>query len=64
MDIKQELKGLTKQELLDLLDQYDTYIIDFCDRNEGQKLMKDVCPACLMEFYDNEYQEILESRYY
>ena len=64
MDVREELKHLTQKELLELLDLYDTYIIEFCDRNEGRKLIKDVCPCCLMEFYDNEYQEIKESEYY
>ena len=61
--MNKELNKLTKKELIDLIDCYDSYIIDFCDRNTGHKLCEDVCPCCLMEFYDNEYQIILDNRY-
>lgn len=64
MDVKKELNKLTKKELIDLIDSYDTYIINFCDNNEGARLNYDCTPCCLMEFYDNEYQDILENRYY
>lgn len=57
-NIKKELNKLTKKELINLIDTYDTYIIEFFDNNQGYKLIDDVCPACLMEFFDNEYQEI------
>ena len=55
VDFKQEFKDLTHEELIDLLDAYDTYIINFMDDNAGLKIQDDVCPACVMEFYDNEY---------
>lgn len=55
VDLKQELKDLTTEELIDLLDAYDTYIIDFMGENAGLRIEDDVCPACLMEFYDNDY---------
>ena len=47
---------LTKEQLLDLMKCYDRYIIEwFDDHDEG-------CPVCLSEFYNNEYQIILEDR--
>lgn len=55
IDFKQEFKDLTTEELIDLLDAYDTYIIDFMSENAGLRIEDDVCPACLMEFYDNDY---------
>lgn len=56
--LKRELQALSKDELIDLIDKYDSYIIDFCDRNSGYKLEDDIIPACVLEFYDNEYSNM------
>lgn len=61
--LKTELRELDKEQIIDLVDAYDTYITNFCDDNAGNKLVDDVCPVCLLEFYDNEYQIILENRF-
>lgn len=53
-----ELQTLSKKELIDLIDKYDSYIIEFCERNSGYKLEDDVVPACVLEFYDNEYSNM------
>lgn len=58
--LKTELRELDKEEIIDLIDKYDTYIINYCDDNAGYKLIDDVCPVCLLEFYYNEYQEMKE----
>lgn len=49
------LEDLSKEELIDLIDKYDSYIIEFCKDNAGYKLEDDVVPSCVGEFYDNDY---------
>lgn len=47
----ERLKFLSKTELLNLIHKYDQYIQEWYEyHDEG-------CPVCIMEFYDNEYQE-------
>lgn len=42
---------LTKEELLDLAEQYSLYVTDFYEtHDEGSR------PVCLEEFYDNDYK--------
>ena len=55
--LKRKLNYLSKEELIDLIDKYDTYIIEFCEA--GYKLYDDIVPVCLMEFYDNYYQNMI-----
>ena len=58
-DLKRDLlQDLSKDELIDLIDKYDSYIIEFCSNNAGYKLEDDVVPCCVGEFYDNEYQDM------
>jgi hypothetical protein len=48
-----EIKQLTKDELLELLDNYDTYIAEFTSENEGLKLIDDVEPESIESFYES-----------
>lgn len=50
---------LSKEELLDLLSEYDSYIQY---ANEENSFAEGWRPVCINEFYDCEYQEILEER--
>lgn len=54
-----DFNDLTKENLLDLLDEYDKYIQE---ANESNRYAEGWFPVCLHEFYDCEYQEILEGR--
>ena len=48
------LKALNKKELLSFIKYYNDYIINFYeDHEEGME------PVSVYEFFDNEYQEIL-----
>ena len=53
------MKDLSKEELLDLLKEYDMYIQD---ANDDNRYKDGWYPVCLDEFYENEYQDILENR--
>ncbi len=44
------LETMTKEELIKLILAYDKYVIEITNREDGS------CPACLMEFYNNDYQ--------
>ena len=46
------IKDLSKKELLRLIREYNKYIINFEESSKGT-------PVCIEEFYDNEYQYIL-----
>ena len=52
------LERLSKNELLDLIIEYDKYIQENINENEG--FGRDWFPVCINEFYDNEYQELNE----
>lgn len=56
-EVYKEIKALPKDELYDLLCEYDNYVAEVCDENGKRGL-----PVCLPEFYDNDYQEILSER--
>ncbi len=56
-DIRKELEGLSKEELIALLDAYDTYIQEANDEDRYKTGWK---PVCVMEFYDNEFQEVYQ----
>jgi len=51
------LNGLSKEELIDLTIAYQNYLV--VDHEDEFNHM-DRAPVCLMEFYDNEYQELIE----
>lgn len=53
------MENLTSKELLDLLYCYDEYIQD---ANDEDRYREGWLPVCINEFYDNEYQIILEER--
>ena len=55
----EKFKTLDKETLLDLLHEYDIYIQD---ANEERKYEEGWYPVCIKEFYDCEYQEILQQR--
>ena len=55
----EKIKTLDKETLLDLLHEYDLYIQD---ANEERKYEEGWYPVCISEFYDCEYQEILQQR--
>lgn len=49
-----DIYKLDKVLLGELLYQYDQYVIEVTDREDGS------VPVCVAEFYDNEWQDILE----
>jgi hypothetical protein len=51
---KKMLEKLEKEELLDLIYEYNNYVMDF-DQENGW-------PVCVKEFFSIEYQMILEER--
>jgi len=53
--LKTELRELTKDEIIDLVDSYDTYITDFVDDNAGHKLKDDVIPMNLLEYMEDYF---------
>lgn len=57
MDIRKDLEGLDKEELIALLDAYNDYIQE---ANEGNKYKDGWFPVCVMEFYDNDFKEIFQ----
>ena len=54
--MEERLKQLDKEELIDLIMAYNDYILDFDE--EFNSVVLDRIPICVMEFYDNEYQEL------
>ena len=54
------LKKYSKQELIQILESYNTYIIAFGE----ERWDLDAYPVCLEEFLDNEYQYMLNDRLY
>ena len=53
------LKALNKKELLSFIGYYNNYIINFYeDHEEGME------PVSVYEFFDNEYQEILNEDFF
>jgi len=55
MYISEEINQLERDELLELLWKYDEYVQTISERNDGSQ------PVCLMEYYQNDFQEYLES---
>lgn len=49
-----ELQMLSRDELIELIDAYDTYIINFVEDNL-EHTYADAQPGDLMTFYDNEW---------
>jgi len=58
MDRNAELKKMNKEELVALIIAYDNYIQEAND--EDTKYSTGWRPVCLMEFNDNEFQQMLE----
>lgn len=54
--IWKEIEELPHDELFDLLREYDSYVIETTDREDGS------VPVCVLEFYQNEYQDIREQK--
>ena len=48
----EQFEDLSKEELLNFMGAYDIYIDNF-DYASGE-------PVCMLEFYDNEYQDIIK----
>lgn len=49
------LEKLNKETLLDLIYDYDRYIIEFYEEHDTG-----MTPVCVEEYYNNEYQEKFE----
>lgn len=52
-------EDITKEELFDVIAEYNNYVQTAA---EDGKLQDGWVPVCVNEFYDNEYQDILEER--
>lgn len=52
------IKELNKKELLDLLKSYDLYIQEFYEYHDNSQT-----PVCIAEYYNNDYQEMLEGNF-
>jgi hypothetical protein len=48
------LEELNKGELISLMIEYDRYIVEFYESHDNGDI-----PVCLMEFYHNDFQEII-----
>jgi len=53
MNTFEEIKQLSHAELFDLIVEYDKYVIEITNREDGS------IPICLSEFFNNEYWLIL-----
>ena len=51
-----EVEELPHDELYDLLWQYDAYVIEITNREDGS------IPVCVLEFYQNEFQDIKQQK--
>lgn len=56
-----DLKKLKKEVLLKLIEAYDEYIQD---ANDEDRYREGWYPVCIEEFYDNEFQEMLDEEEY
>ena len=52
-----DFNELGKEELLDIIWKYDDYVQQVINENEGE-------PVCLLEFVNNDYQELKEEEDY
>ena len=52
-----DLEDLDREDLLFFIGCYNNYIVEFYDYHE-----KEMCPVGAYEFFDNEFQEILEEQ--
>ena len=55
--MKCNIELLDREDLLNLLGHYSNYVVEFYDNHD-----KDMTPVSIYEFFDNEYQEILENK--
>lgn len=53
------MENLDKEELLDFIKAYNTYVINFMEEHDFG-----MCPISVYEFYDNEYQILKEEKIY
>lgn len=51
-----EIEELPHEELFDLLREYDKYVIEITDRQDGS------VPVCVTEFYQNDYYGIKKEK--
>lgn len=56
--MNKKIYALDKEELLELLKEYDEYIQEANDEN---RYADGWFPVCISEFYDNEYEEQSDS---
>jgi len=45
-----EINQLPRKDLLNLIWEYNSYVIEIVDKQDGS------IPACLSEFYQNDYE--------
>lgn len=57
--MKHGIELLDREDLLNLIGFYNNYVIEFYDNHE-----KGMTPVSVYEFFENEYQEILENQKY
>lgn len=57
--MKHGIEFLDREDLLNLIGYYNNYVIEFYDNHD-----KEMTPVSVYEFFDNEYQEILENQKY
>lgn len=57
--MKHGIELLDREDLLNLIGFYNNYVIEFYDNHE-----KEMTPVSVYEFFENEYQEILENQKY
>lgn len=50
-----DFNNLDRDELLDIIWCYDDYVQQVINENEGE-------PVCLLEFVNNDYQELKENK--
>ncbi len=53
--LHEELTKLTKEELIEFIDDYDSYIAEFISDNQGLRLIDDVIPDNIIGFYEQSY---------
>ena len=54
-ELEHELSKLTKEELINFIDDYDSYIAEFISDNQGLRLIDDVMPDNIIGFWEQYY---------
>lgn len=52
-----KIKDLNKDQLIELIEAYDEYIQD---ANDDDRYREGWYPVCIEEFFENEFQELIE----